>query len=92
MSKQYQKKAEPVKTQAPAHLTKITKAARTQATLSSDLKNLQAGMQVLHEKFNEGKVVSVEGTGENRIATIFFEGTGTKKIMLKFAKLQIVGE
>jgi DNA helicase-2/ATP-dependent DNA helicase PcrA len=47
-------------------------------------------MQVIHEKFNQGKVISVEGGGENRIATIYFETVGNKKIMLKFAKLQIV--
>ena len=58
--------------------------------LISDLKSLAAGMQVLHERFNNGKVLAVEGSGENRIATIFFEGVGTKKIMLKFAKLQII--
>lgn len=92
LSKQYQKKEEPIKVQPTSHLTKINKAAKTTATLSADLKDLKAGMHVLHEKFNQGKVVSVEGAGDNRIATIFFEGTGTKKIMLKFAKLQIVGE
>ncbi len=75
----------------PQHLTKINKAGQNQkAVISSDLKELQPGMQVMHEKFNEGKVVAVEGVGENKIATIFFEGHGQKKIMLKFAKLQIL--
>ncbi|HMY23450.1 MAG TPA: ATP-dependent DNA helicase, partial [Chitinophagales bacterium] len=76
--------------EAPKHLTKINSAAKSTATITSDLKALQAGMQVLHEKFNAGKVISVEGSGENRIATIFFDGVGNKKIMLKFAKLQII--
>jgi DNA helicase-2/ATP-dependent DNA helicase PcrA len=75
----------------PNHLTKINKASHhPKAVISSDLKTLQPGMQVMHEKFNEGKVVAVEGDGENKIATIFFEGHGQKKIMLKFAKLQIL--
>ena len=54
------------------------------------MKELQVGMKVKHEKFNEGKVVSVEGASENKIASIYFEGIGIKKIMLKFAKLQIL--
>lgn len=94
LSKQYQQKQEaaiPKPTyEAPKHLTKINSAAKSTATITSDLKALQAGMQVLHEKFNAGKVISVEGSGENRIATIFFDGVGNKKIMLKFAKLQII--
>jgi DNA helicase-2/ATP-dependent DNA helicase PcrA len=75
----------------PQHLTRINNASQqNKAVISSDLKNLQAGMQVMHEKFSEGRVVAVEGQGDNKIATIFFEGFGQKKIMLKFAKLQIL--
>ena len=95
LSKQYQKKqiiepSKPEVTEPPKNLTKINTAAKTGASISSDLKDLEAGMQVIHEKFNQGKVISVEGGGENRIATIYFETVGNKKIMLKFAKLQIV--
>lgn len=92
LSKQFQKKeppAAPAHTyEPPKHLTKINKTEN--ASISQDLKNLQAGMKVIHEKFNQGKVLDVEGAGDNKIATIFFEGVGNKKIMLKFAKLQIV--
>lgn len=95
MSKQFQRKDAPETAPKPAyetpkHLTKMNKASGTSAVLSSDLKTLQVGMKVLHEKFQEGKVLSMEGSGDNRIATIFFEGAGNKKIMLKFAKLQIL--
>jgi DNA helicase-2/ATP-dependent DNA helicase PcrA len=68
----------------------LQKASHGGAIISTDLKDLQVGMKVLHEKFNEGKVVSMEGAGDNKIATIFFDGVGNKKIMLKFAKLQIM--
>ncbi|MFN8237765.1 MAG: 3'-5' exonuclease [Chitinophagales bacterium] len=91
LSKQFQKKEEPApKYEPPKHLTKIKTAAGHTASITTDLQQLQAGMNVVHEKFNLGKVLSVEGAGENKIATIFFEGVGNKKIMLKFAKLQIV--
>lgn len=90
-SKPQVKEPVPAPAAAPQHLTKINQAARSaKAVISTDLKDLRAGMQVVHEKFSEGKVVSIEGQGDNKIATIFFEGHGQKKIMLKFAKLQIL--
>ncbi|OJV23744.1 MAG: ATP-dependent DNA helicase [Bacteroidetes bacterium 37-13] len=55
-----------------------------------DVSNLQTGMDVIHEKFGEGKVIAMDGQAANRVATIFFEGFGQKKIMLKFAKLKIL--
>ncbi|MEO1623626.1 MAG: UvrD-helicase domain-containing protein [Bacteroidota bacterium] len=53
---------------------------------------IQAGMRVLHMKFGEGKVINVDGGQDNRVATIFFKSAGNseKRIMLKFAKLQII--
>jgi DNA helicase-2/ATP-dependent DNA helicase PcrA len=47
-------------------------------------------MEVKHEKFGDGKVLTLEGNATNRIATIFFPNFGEKKIMLKFAKLKII--
>ena len=38
-----------------------------------------------------GKVVKIEGTGENTKATVEFRNTGTKQLLLKFAKFKIVG-
>jgi DNA helicase-2/ATP-dependent DNA helicase PcrA len=55
-----------------------------------DANTLQTGMEVLHEKFGEGKIVSIEGSGVNKIASIFFSAYGVKKIMLKFAKVKIL--
>ncbi|TXB70172.1 ATP-dependent helicase [Phaeodactylibacter luteus] len=56
--------------------------------------DIQAGMKVLHLKFGEGKVLAVDGAASSRIATIFFkdaEDPQQRKIMLKFAKLKIIG-
>ena len=58
--------------------------------IPDDANTLQTGMDVLHEKFGEGKVVSIEGNGANKIASIFFSAYGVKKIMLKFAKVKIL--
>ncbi len=52
---------------------------------------IQAGMEVLHLQFGKGKVLSIDGTRDKRVATIFFHQLKEqKRIMLKFAKLQIL--
>ena len=53
---------------------------------------VQVGRQVLHLKFGEGKVLHVDGGADNRIATIHFSELPQpeKRIMLKFAKLQVL--
>ena len=53
---------------------------------------INAGMKVKHLKFGIGKVLSVEGYNDSRVATIFFDQIDNpqRRIMLKFAKLQIV--
>lgn len=55
---------------------------------------IMEGMKVRHIRFGEGKVQSIEGKNQNRVATIHFEDSDSpsKRIMLKYAKLQIVNE
>lgn len=48
------------------------------------------GAKVLHERFGEGKILTVEGPNDNKIANILFDSAGEKRIMLKFAKLQVI--
>jgi DNA helicase-2/ATP-dependent DNA helicase PcrA len=56
-----------------------------------DPSEMEAGMDVEHQKFGFGTILSLEGGANNRIATIMFrDGHGQKKIMLNFAKLRIV--
>ena len=52
--------------------------------------NLSAGQQVLHQRFGRGIVERIEGTGDNLKATVRFENAGTKQLLLKFAKLQVL--
>lgn len=52
---------------------------------------IEVGQKILHLKFGEGKIKAIDGTREKRVATIEFPALGDeKRIMLKFAKLQIV--
>ncbi|WP_256004796.1 ATP-dependent helicase [Pedobacter deserti] len=52
--------------------------------------DFQNGMDVEHEKFGFGKIVSLEGSLPDVKATVFFQGLGNKQLLLKFAKLRIV--
>ena len=52
--------------------------------------SIMPGMKVQHEKFGTGMVQQIEGTGDSRKATVFFEGVGQKQLMLKFARLTII--
>lgn len=51
---------------------------------------IENGMEVEHAKFGFGKVLRTEGNPKNRMATIFFQKAGEKKIMLNYARLMIV--
>jgi DNA helicase-2/ATP-dependent DNA helicase PcrA len=52
--------------------------------------SLAAGMQIEHQKFGYGTIISMEGNQDARMATIDFKKAGQKKLLLKFAKLSIV--
>lgn len=57
--------------------------------VADDPAQIITGMEVEHQRFGFGKVVSLEGNPNNKIATIFFQDIGQKKIMLQYAKLRI---
>ena len=52
--------------------------------------SISEGMTVNHAKFGKGKVVKVEGDEPNVKATIFFPAAGSKQLLLKFAKLEVL--
>ena len=57
---------------------------------ASDSSEIQAGMEVEHQRFGRGKVLSIEGKAPDKKATVFFPSAGQKQLLLKFAKLKIV--
>jgi len=72
-------------------LRKIKPAAVQPAAESATLyADLSVGVKVNHERFGSGVVQSIEGIGVNKKAEILFESGGVKKLLLKFAKLQII--
>lgn len=60
--------------------------------IASPSETIQSGMVVLHQKFGKGKILMIEGNKDNRVATILFNEIENpqRKIILKYAKLQIV--
>lgn len=52
---------------------------------------LHVGSKVRHNRFGEGEVVAIEGEGGNAKATVLFALVGTKQLLLKFARLEVVG-
>lgn len=51
---------------------------------------LQEGMMIEHQRFGRGTVLKIEGTGENTKATVEFVHSGTKQLLLKYAKFTVV--
>jgi DNA helicase-2/ATP-dependent DNA helicase PcrA len=52
---------------------------------------LKEGNVIEHQRFGVGKVIKIEGSGENTKATVEFKNAGTKQLLLKFAKYTIIG-
>jgi DNA helicase II / ATP-dependent DNA helicase PcrA len=77
----------------PKKLISIEKASQRAGSSESfqydDPSKIQVGMQVSHERFGLGKVIHIEGTPPDAKATVFFQTSGQKQLLLKFAKLKI---
>lgn len=52
---------------------------------------LKEGNYILHNRFGRGQVLRIEGTGDSTKATVQFENVGTKQLLLKFAKFEVIG-
>jgi DNA helicase-2/ATP-dependent DNA helicase PcrA len=72
------RKLKPVGTNAPAN------------TNLFDSK-LTVGNVVMHERFGKGEIINLEGAGADKKAEIRFEVGGIKKLLLRFAKLEVIG-
>ncbi len=52
--------------------------------------DLSVGTQVNHSRFGKGKVLKIEGAGNDKKAEILFEKGDVKKLLLRFAKLEVL--
>ena len=55
-----------------------------------DLAQYKAGIRVFHKKFGEGTINSVEPEGEDLKVDINFDKAGHKRLMARFANLQVI--
>jgi DNA helicase-2/ATP-dependent DNA helicase PcrA len=60
----------------------------TSSTQSSS--SLSVGKHIIHNRFGRGEVLRIEGTGDSTKATVQFENVGTKQLLLKFAKYEVI--
>ena len=63
----------------------------TGSSSSTGSGRLVEGAKIEHQRFGVGKVLKLEGSGENAKATVQFVNSGTKQLLLKFAKFTIIG-
>jgi DNA helicase-2/ATP-dependent DNA helicase PcrA len=74
----------------PSKLKKLKKLEPSANLPSKEMAlDLKEGMEVEHTRFGSGKVMSIEGKGNDKKAAIEFKGFGTKNLLLRFAKLKI---
>ena len=79
------------KTTQPSNATHINTPKNNNSDFTAASPDvIDEGMRVLHQKFGQGTVMKVEGIGPNKKATVLFDDCGTKQLMLKFAKLNIL--
>ena len=57
----------------------------------SPVESIVPGAEVEHARFGKGKVISVEGAGASRKASVFFKNVGQKQLLLQYAKLRVIG-
>lgn len=88
------KSGTPPKGPTEAQLKKLRrlKPVKSSADKNFNLKdaNLSVGSLVKHVRFGKGKIVKIEGAGADTKAEIDFENGGLKKLLLRFAKLNVI--
>ena len=60
-------------------------------SIHTSVPDLREGNVIEHERFGIGEVLRVEGVGDNCKATVKFRHAGEKQLLLKFARLKVIG-
>jgi DNA helicase-2/ATP-dependent DNA helicase PcrA len=74
----------------PTRPTQVSQPTVPQDFEPSNPDLLQEGMRVMHAKFGAGTILSIDGAGANKKASVLFDTAGVKMLMLKFARLAII--
>lgn len=81
---------EPISTANIRRLKPINSSSSSSKSNSVD-NHLKIGNIVMHERFGKGEIVNLEGVGADKKAEIRFDVGGLKKLLLRFAKLDVIG-
>jgi DNA helicase-2/ATP-dependent DNA helicase PcrA len=73
------------------NIRKLKPMSSNSGDSSSVDSNLAIGNIVMHERFGKGEIVNLEGVGADKKAEIRFDVGGLKKLLLRFAKLEVIG-
>lgn len=87
---EYITKNEPISSINIRKLKPVNSSASSTKTNLFDT-NLAVGNIVMHERFGKGEIVGLEGVGADKKAEIRFDVGGLKKLLLRFAKLNVIG-
>ncbi|MBA3985489.1 MAG: UvrD-helicase domain-containing protein [Flavobacteriales bacterium] len=71
-------------------LRRLKPVTSTSGNSIGNTANFVIGSEVEHMRFGKGKIVNMEGVGADKKAEIYFENGGLKKLLLRFAKLNII--
>jgi len=86
-AKKSKAKPENFKISTPKKMKPLTKSDENAEVFES---KLAVGNIVNHQRFGRGEVIKIEGAGADAKAEIQFQKGGSKKLLLRFAKLQIL--
>ncbi len=68
-----------------------TSPERPSASSASPVSSrIAVGKHIVHNRFGRGEILHIEGTGDGTKATVRFENVGTKQLLLKFAKFEVI--
>lgn len=67
------------------------RTATPKVSAGSNAGEVGVGAIIKHERFGIGKVTAVTGDVDSRKATVEFENSGVKQLLLKFARIEIIG-
>lgn len=81
---------EPISTANIRRLKPVNASSSSSKSTTVD-SNLKIGNIVMHERFGKGEIVNLEGVGADKKAEIRFDIGGLKKLLLRFAKLDVIG-
>ena len=91
VANQFRADPKPKLTTPPPGFVKVTNNTANSTTINTTNVEVKEGNIIEHFRFGKGKVLRVEGNGDNAKITVDFDHIGTKQLLIKFARFKIIG-